>query len=151
MKFDEHGHVLITPSEVQENAFASPDALINHWLLPGTPMAFSTYQQYAKFIDYLEGKPGIHPHHFLFRGSTKIGFSISPNRKKKKTWRRFGQGSDLDLAITDPHFYATVDEAVRRYDRLPENRQRVFRYRSGREVEQYQRRIDQNSTNFAMD
>ncbi len=143
MTFDEHGHILITPRELQQRAFEDPDGLINHWLLPGTPMGFPTYTQYGKFVDYLSERMGIHPHHFLFRGSTKIGFSISPNREKRKVWKRFGPGSDLDLAITDPHFYATVDEAVRRWDRLPENRARVFRSRTGSEIKQYQARIDQ--------
>lgn len=91
----------------------------------------------------MSAKTNIHPHHFLFRGSTKIGFSISPNRKKKKVWRRFGPGSDLDLAITDPYFFATVDEQVRRWDRLPDNRKQVYWYRIGDEFEKYQARIDQ--------
>ncbi|HEY5312027.1 MAG TPA: hypothetical protein VIK18_05885 [Pirellulales bacterium] len=143
MTFDEHGHVIITPSELQRQAFANPDALINHWLLPGTPAAFPTYELYARFVDYLAAGTGIHPHHFLFRGSTKIGFSISPNRNEKKTWRCFGPLSDLDLAITDPHFFATVDEAVRRFDRSPENLAQCLRWRTGSEFRQYQARIDQ--------
>jgi hypothetical protein len=146
MTFDEHGHILISPRELQGWASSDPDWLINHVLLPGTPMGFPTYRQYAKFIDYLAAETGIHPHHFLFRGSTKIGYSISPNRKKKekvKVWRRFGPGSDLDLAITDPHFYATVDEDVRRWDRLPENLEQVFRFGTGRELDKYRDRVDQ--------
>ncbi len=143
MMFDEHGHILLTPREVRQQAFDDPDGLINHALMPGTPLGFPTYTQYARFVDYLSAKLGIHPHHFLFRGSTKIGFSISPNREKKKTWRRFGAGSDLDLAIADPHFYATVDEAVRRHDRISENRKQVFQYRSGTEFYKYENRIHQ--------
>lgn len=143
MTFDEHGHLLMTPREVQRRAFDDPDGLINHWLLPGTPMGFPTYASYAQFIDYLSERTGIHPHHFLFRGSTKIGFSISPDRKERKLWKRFGPNSDLDLAITDPYFYAKVDEEVRRHDRRPENREQVYRYRSGIEFEQYGRRIHQ--------
>jgi len=141
--FDEHGHVLITPRELQQWAFDDPDRLINHGLLQGTPMGFPTYNQYARFVDHLSDRLGIHPHHFLFRGSTKIGFSISPNLKKRNVWKRFGPSSDLDLAITDPHFYATLDEAVRRHDRLPENREQVYRYRTGAEFKKYQDRIDQ--------
>jgi hypothetical protein len=143
MVFDAEGHVVLSPSEVQELAFHNPDRLINHGLLPGTPMCFPTYDQYASFVDYLTARTGIHPHHFLFRGSTKLGFSISPNRVRRKVWRRFGPNSDLDLAITDPHFFATIDEQVRRHDRLPENRTRVFRYRTGVEFRKYQSRVDQ--------
>lgn len=141
MKFDDQGHILIAPPEVAERAFSDPDALINHMLLPGTPLGFPTYAHYARFIDYLTGRTGIHPHHFLFRGSTKIGFSISPNCKKRKLWRRFGPASDLDLAITDPHFYATLDEEVRRHDRKPENRDQVYRYHTSVEFRKYQDRI----------
>lgn len=143
MHYDQEGHVLISPVELKTMAFENPDVLINHWLLPGTPMAFETYAKYTSFIDYLTDKTGIHPHHFLFRGSTKIGFSISPNREKRKTWQRFSSTSDLDLAIVDPHFYETVDEQVRRRDRLPENLTEVLRYRTGTEFEQYQARIHQ--------
>jgi hypothetical protein len=143
MKFDEQGHVLISPAEVQELVFSDPDMLVNHCFLPGTPLAFPTYEKYGHFVDYLTSETGIHPHHFLFRGSTKIGFSISPNSKKRKTWRAFGPESDLDLAITDPHFFATVDEQVRRFDRIPENRERFLRWRTGREFHKYQNRVDQ--------
>ena len=143
MKFDEYGHVLITPRELQQQAFDDPDGLIDHGLLSGTPHGFPTYSHFTRFLDFLTLKTGIHPHHFLFRGSTKIGFSISPNREKRKTWKRFGPGSDLDLAITDPHFYSTLDEEVRQYDRIPGNRQQVFRYPKGSESKKYQNRIDQ--------
>lgn len=143
MTFDEHGHVVISPRDLQDRAFTDPDGLISHVLLPGTPMGFPSYAQFARFIDYLTAQTGIHPHHFLFRGSTKIGFSISPNREKKKTWRCFGPGSDLDLAITDPHFYASVDEQVRRWDRLPLNCETVYRYRTRAEFQKYWARIEQ--------
>jgi hypothetical protein len=141
MTFDEHGHILISPREVQRLAFDAPDHLIDYGLIPGTPKAFARYEQYARFLDYMSSRTGIHPHHFVFRGSTKIGYSIAPNRKK--FWRQFGQGSDLDLAIIDPHFYSTLDEEVRRYDRLPKNRNQVFRFQRGVELDRYHNRIDQ--------
>lgn len=139
--FDDEGHILISPRELQRLAFSEPDRLINHFLLPGTPVAFETYAHYGRFVDYLSECTGIHPHHFLFRGSTKIGYSISPNREKRKTWRRFDSASDLDLAITDPHFYATIDEQIRRHDRMPRNREQVFRSRTGAELKNYSNRI----------
>ncbi len=143
MRYDEEGHILISPPELKAKAFDNPDALIDHWLLPGTPMGFATSAQFACFVDYLSNRTGIHPHQFLFRGSTKIGFSISPNRDTHKTWRRFGPSSDLDLAIVDPHFYETLDEQVRRWDRFPDNRTQVFRYRTGPVFGQYQDRVEQ--------
>ncbi len=75
--FDEHGHMRISPRALQKFAFDDADWLINHVLLPGTPIGFPTHRQYARFIDYLTAQTGIRPHHFLFRGSAKIGFSIS--------------------------------------------------------------------------
>ena len=143
MRYDPEGHVLISPIELGAMAFSDPDTLINHWLLPGTPLAFATSAQYARFVDYLADKTGILPNQFLFRGSTKIGFSISPNRRKRKTWQRFGPDSDLDLAIVDSHFYQTLDEEIRRWDRLPENRTQVYLYRAGAEYVHYQDRIYQ--------
>lgn len=143
MVFNEEGHILISPRELQQFAFDDPDWLINHVLIPGTPLAFATYNRYARFIDYLSEETGIHPHHFLFRGSTKVGFSISPNRTKRKVWKKFGPTSDLDLAIADPHFYSTLDEEVRQHDRLPAIRVQVYRYRAGTEFEKYQKRVDQ--------
>src|SRR5206468_128676 len=109
---------------------------------PGTPWAFATSDRYAQFVDSLADRTGIHPHHFLFRGSTKIGFSISPNRDEIKVWRRFGPGSDLDLAITDPHFFTTVDEQVRQWDRKPENRKLVSQFKTT-ESKLYRNRINQ--------
>ena len=135
--------MLISPARLSRLAFDDPDALINHWLLPGTPTAFATCAHFARFVDYLADKTGIHPHQFLFRGSTKIGFSISPNKDIRKTWRGFGPGSDLDLAIVDPHFYETLDEQVRRWDRMPVNRTKIFRHRTSAEVQSYQNRVNQ--------
>lgn len=143
MRYDQEGHVLISPIELRRMAFDDPDALINHWLLPGTPMAFDTSAKYSSFLDYLTEKTGIHPHQFLFRGSTKIGFSISPNRDKQKTWQRFSAASDLDLAIVDPHFYDMLDEQVRRWDRLPKNREKMFRYKTSTDFEKYRNRVIQ--------
>jgi len=143
MEFDEHGHVEIAPKEVRRLAFSDPDGLINYALMPGTPAAFATYECYSRFVDHLSSRMRIHPHHFLFRGSTKLGFSISPDPKKKKTWRRCGPASDLDLAIVDPHFFATVDEEVRQFDRQPANLKSVMRYRTGFQFEQYRERVSQ--------
>ena len=143
MRFDDEGHVCISPAEVRQLAFDDPDALIDRWLMPGTPWAFGTYADYNHFVEYLSSHTGIHPHHFLFRGSTKIGFSISPSQKEKKVWRSCGPMSDLDLAITDPHFFAMVDEEVRRYDRRPENLEKCLRWKTGRVVEKYRNRVEQ--------
>lgn len=110
-------------------------------LLQGTPHAFAMYEQYVRFVEHLTAGSGIHPHNFLFRGSTKIGFSISPNRKTNKLWRQFGPTSDLDLAIVDPHFYATLDEQVRRHDRS--NLQDILLSRKKQSVKEYRNRVEQ--------
>lgn len=75
MTFDDQGHIIITPPEVQAQAFNDPDGLINHALLPGTPLAFSTYAHFTRFVDYLSERTGIHPHHFLFRGTINRRFT----------------------------------------------------------------------------
>ena len=59
MTFDEQGHILISPLEVEKRAFDDPDGLINHALIPGTPLAFPSYSKYECFVDYLSAQTGI--------------------------------------------------------------------------------------------
>jgi hypothetical protein len=125
MRFDAEGHILVTPREVQEGAFRDPGGLINHVLLPGTPLAFSTYDLYRSFLAFFADRLRIHPRNILFKGSTKIGFSIAP--RSEKVWTAFGPESDLDLAIVDAHYYHVIDEEVRHWERDAENRGRMFR------------------------
>lgn len=42
-----------------------------------------------------------------------------------------------------PAFFASVDEQVRRWDRLPENCEAVYRYRTRTEFEKYRARVEQ--------
>lgn len=60
MVFDEHGHILILPGDVSRLAIECPDGLINHGLIPGTPMGFPSYGLYVRFLDYLTVHTGIH-------------------------------------------------------------------------------------------
>jgi hypothetical protein len=80
MQFDSEGHALISPLELRALAFDNPDALINHWLLPGTPMAFATYDQYIRFVDYLTDGNG--------------------NRKGNHFGRQKGAGSAIEKGTT---------------------------------------------------
>jgi hypothetical protein len=74
MRFDEEGHVVVTPREWQD-AIANPDQLVNDVWLPGTPWAFPTYGGYRRFWTFLSERLGVHPNNIIVRGSTKIGFS----------------------------------------------------------------------------
>lgn len=39
MTFDEHGHILLSPRELQQRAFDDPDGLINHAIAATTPIS----------------------------------------------------------------------------------------------------------------
>jgi hypothetical protein len=83
MHIDNQGHIVVTPREFQA-ALERPAYLINDIWLPGTPMAFPTYDSYCEFLGFLADRLGVHPRNVIIRGSTKIGFSIAPN--KDKVW-----------------------------------------------------------------
>jgi hypothetical protein len=127
MRFDEEGHVVTTPREVQDLAFNDSARLINWVLLPGTPRAIPTHEQHRCLLDFLARRIGVHPKNLFFKGNTKIGFSIAP--LPDKIWRLYRNSSDLDLAIVDPDFFHTVDNQVRMWERDPENSKGVFRNR----------------------
>lgn len=122
--FDEQGHIVITPKEVHRLALDDPQRLIHEMLIPGTPLAFDTHESYCHFLQHFGDTLNVHPRNILLKGSTKIGFSIAP--RPNKVWRRFGDGSDLDLAIVDQHYFDRIDEEVRAWERTPANRQRLF-------------------------
>ena len=124
MRFDEEGHVLISPREIHEGVLGEPGVLINRALLPGTPLAIPTHEQHCRLLDYFATQLGVHPRNFFFKGSTKIGYSIAP--KPDKLWIRYGPASDLDLAIVDSHFFQLIDGQVRQWERHPDNRRRMF-------------------------
>jgi len=125
VRFDDQGHLLVSPAEVQEGAISHPENLINRVLTPGTPLAIPTHEQHCRLLDYLAGELGVHPRIFFFKGSTKIGFSIKP--EQEKVWMEFGPASDLDLAIVDHNFFQLIDGQVRQWERNPGNRKKMFR------------------------
>jgi hypothetical protein len=100
MHFDDQGHLIVMPRDIQEMAFADKAKLINTVLIPGTPRAVSTHAQHGELLRHISDKIGIHPNNLLFKGSTKIRFSIAP--KAAKVWMEYGPASDLDMAIVDP-------------------------------------------------
>jgi hypothetical protein len=127
MRFDEEGHVIVTPKEIHDGAIADPGGLINQVLLPGTPLAFPTHRQHCDLLNFLADRLGVHPRNLLFKGSTKIGFSIAP--RAEKVWMRYGPASDLDLAVIDQDYFRLVDGQVRMWERKGENRNRMFQDR----------------------
>ncbi len=124
MFFDQEGHLIVAPAEIQALAFADRTRLINTVLIPGTPRAIPTHAQHGELLRHISEKMGIHPSNLFFKGSTKIGFSIAP--RSAKVWMASGPASDLDLAIVDPGFFQVVDYEVGRWEWNPLNRGRMF-------------------------
>lgn len=142
MKFDDEGHVIVTPREVHQLALTDKARLINSVLIPGTPQAFPAFEGYRELLHHITENMGIHPNNLFFKGSTKIGFSIAP--KAKKAWMEYGPGSDLDLAIVDPGFFQVVDHEVGRWERNAANRDDMFQ--GGRRFREYKDRNKHKGT-----
>jgi hypothetical protein len=119
MEINAEGHLLTSPREVCER-LNQPARLINDVFIPGTPVAFPTYARYCDFLAYCADGFGVHPRNLLVRGSTKLGFSISPDAES--AWVEMRPDSDLDLAIIDPDYYHFLDREIRMWERNPENR-----------------------------
>jgi hypothetical protein len=124
---------------VQELAMSNPSALINRVLLPGTPLAIAKHDLHCQLLEVLSQCLGVHPRNLLFKGSTKLGFSIAP--RHQKLWMSFGPASDLDLAIVDSNFFVRLDDQVRNWERDPNNKEQMLRER--KEKYQYQKRVRQ--------
>src|SRR5271156_2432236 len=118
MQIDDEGHILTSPRDVCER-LNQPGRLINDVFIPGTPVAFPTYARYCDFLAHCADGFGVHSRNLLVRGSTKLGFSISPDADS--AWVEMRPESDLDLAIIDPDYYHFLDREIRMWERNPEN------------------------------
>ncbi len=114
MTFDPEGHLNITPKKLFQLAHEDPRRLIDHDLIPATPLAFGRYDDYCAFLHQISLRIGVHPRSILLRGSCQIGFSISP--KVEKVWMAMDEQSDLDLAIIDATYYERIDQEVIRWE-----------------------------------
>lgn len=114
MQFDAEGHVVVTPHEWQERLQDTAKLTRDVWLV-GTPWAFPTFARFREFVVFLADRLGVHPNNIAIRGSTKVGFSISP--KPDKIWMAIRPDSDLDLAIVDPDYFHFFDREIRAYER----------------------------------
>ncbi|MBW3540857.1 MAG: hypothetical protein KY476_11350, partial [Planctomycetes bacterium] len=114
MEISSHGHIAITPREICER-LRDVARLINGVMIPGTPVAFPSYQQYRDFLAACAEGLGVHPRNLLIRGSTKIGFSLSAD--PSRAWIEMRPDSDLDLAIIDPDYYHFFDREIRMWER----------------------------------
>jgi hypothetical protein len=114
MHFDTEGHVVVTPRQWQKG-LTDPGRLTRDVWLPGTPWAFPTYTAFRTFLAFLADRLAVHPNSIAIRGSTKVGFSISP--KAAKVWGAMRPDSDLDLAIVDPDYYHFFDREIRSHER----------------------------------
>jgi len=119
MDIDNEGHIRVSPREICDRIHDTYK-LINNVLIPGTPVAFPTHESYCDFLNSCADTLGIHPRNLLVRGSTKLGFSVSPNRDS--IWVAMRPDSDLDFAIVDPDYYHYLDREIRMYERDPANR-----------------------------
>jgi len=116
MEIDGEGHIHVTPREVCDG-LDEPNRLINDVLSPGTPLAFPTYRSYCDFLNAFANLFGIHPRSVVVRGSTKIGFSVSPD--PGSVWVAMHSESDLDVAIVDSDYY---DREIRMWERDAANK-----------------------------
>jgi len=124
MTFDHEGHIIVTPAEVEAMLRTDLDRLICTVLLPGTPMVFAAYDEYCRFRGMVAEELSVHPSTIIFRGSTKLGFSLKPAREK--VWMEVGADSDVDLAVVDPDHFHFLDAEVRRWERNPAMRAQEF-------------------------
>lgn len=125
MTFDREGHVVVSPVEIEEMLRTDLHRLICTVLLPGTPSVFATYEEYCLFREMIADGLSVHPSSIVFRGSTKIGFSLTP--RPDKIWMEVDSGSDVDLAIVDSDHFHFLDAEVRRWERDPRVKAQSFR------------------------
>jgi hypothetical protein len=125
MTFDHEGHLIVTPTEVEAMLRADLDELICSVLLPGTPVVFATHQEFCRFRAMVAEGLSVHPSSIIFRGSTKLGFSLTP--RPEKAWMEVEADSDVDLAVVDPDHFHFLDAEVRRWERNPETKAQGFR------------------------
>ena len=114
MKFDPEGHLSVTPQQLFRLAGDDPRKLIDHYLTQGTPAVFPRYDLYCDFLREISNRLEVHPRNLVLRGSSKLGFSITP--KAGKLWMEVGETSDLDLAIVDAAYYERIDSEVIRWE-----------------------------------
>lgn len=126
------GHLQISPADFQAKLGGSLRRLASEVLLEGTPIAFPSKASHCEYLEFVAIHLGIHPRNVAVRGSSKIGFSITPD--PAKVWMEFNPDSDLDLAIIDPDYYHFIDREVRKWERRAEDEGTFFR---GREREKY--------------
>jgi hypothetical protein len=113
MRFDEEGHIVWSPAELHRG-LDDIDHIINRALLCGTPMVFPTYAGYHDFLSAVSDRLGVHPMNICVRGSSKLGFSISP--KSDKIWVELNPSSDIDIGIVDADYFHYIERELRRWE-----------------------------------
>lgn len=85
--------------------------------------------KYFRLKEEVSNRFRVHQTNVLVVGSTKLGFSLSPD----KLWKRFGPTSDCDVAIIDRDLYSSFWEAVLKFERTGgtwENKSAYRKYHS---------------------
>jgi len=114
VKFDQEGHVVLSPKDVQDQ-LDKCEALASQWLLPGTPLLFDTHANFHRFLSFIADELYIPPMNVCVRGSGKIGFSIAP--RAHKIWMASGPACDVDIGIVDIDYFNMIDREVKRWMR----------------------------------
>lgn len=132
IRFDEEGHILISPAQFLAAAEADPIHLVEDVLCYGTPALCRTYGSYRTFIHNTAKALKVSPLSIWIRGSAHVGFSIAP--RAGKVWTGVNNESDVDLAIVDPDHYHRLDVEIRDWGRSapPEDFSRLKRLSESR-------------------
>ena len=87
-------------------------ALVQLWMTEGIPYAFRHCPAvYASMRAWLARRLDIHPKEISMTGSGRLGESWVPNQLGTP----FGRGSDLDLFLVSPDFFARIKEDFLRW------------------------------------
>lgn len=85
--------------------------VVRSQILHGASYAIQEDEAY-KIAEAVGNHWGVHPNQDIyFVGSAKMGFSISPNKR----WKRFGNTSDLDIAVVSSQLFEQYWYSIEKY------------------------------------
>ncbi|MEV4109319.1 hypothetical protein [Nonomuraea sp. NPDC049695] len=77
------------------------DYFVTARLFDGIPAVWPQELDYIKWRHLVAAELGVDPMAVQLVGSARLGYSMNP----KKNFRRFHEGSDLDIAVISPEFF----------------------------------------------
>lgn len=117
MSIDDQNHASVSPAEMESLLFQDRRLLINGTLIPSTPIIFAERRDFDRFLEWLSDQFRVHPRNFVIRGSTLLGYSMTP--LPAKVWTSYTDRSDIDLAIVDADYYHVFDREIHRLETRP--------------------------------